>query len=170
MHVIGLPKGAQPLPPSPDSPESLDPVEPIDPKIFPFDLYDQFVDRVDLPPCPEVFEGALVASQELICHADRNTSPTRYRRWGNSLNVSDRHGIWAGPKWHLDVREYHGRWFIRRQHADIGNWFAQDLSFVFGPSLFCAPNWEAAKRLAVFFHFTPIEAAGGVGWTTQLNE
>jgi hypothetical protein len=175
MHAIGLPKRLQPLPPTAHSLEVLDPVEPIDPKVLPFDVYDQFVDRADLPPCLEKYQGAFLASQELVRHADRNTSPTRYRRWGKQLYADpsrypETHGIWAGPKWHLTVEERHGLWFITRQHASVRNWYVQGLSFVLGPSLFCARSSEAAKRLAVFFHFAPVEAAGGVLWMKQTDE
>jgi len=174
MHAIGLPKRLQPLPPTAHSLEVLDPVEPIDPKVLPFDVYDQFVDRADLLPCLEKYQGTLLASEELVRHADRNTSPTRFRRWGKALyaypsRYPETHGIWAGPKWHLTVREFHNLWLIQRQRVGR-NWYAQDLSFVLGPSLFCARSSKAAKRLAVFFHFTPVEAAGGILWLTQTNE
>lgn len=175
MHVIGLPKRVQPLPPTAHSLEVLAPVEPIEPKVLPFDVYDQFVDRPDLLPWSGRYQGALLASQELVHHADRNTSPTRHRCWGKEIYADpsrypEAHGIWADTKWHLVVREHHKLWFIYRQHTKAGDWYEQDLSFVLGPSLFCASSLEAAKRLAVFFQFTPAEAAGGILWTTQTDE
>ena len=108
----------------------------------------------------------MLASRKLACHADRNTPPTRYRRWSKDRCVDpslypETHGILVG-KWKLVVWEHSNRWFIKRSVCIRRDVLVQELVFVLGPSLVCARTSEAAKRIAVYFHLTPIEAGGRI--------
>jgi hypothetical protein len=129
------------------------------------------VDRNDLdwpswlmPSAP----AALVASDELVRQATVNDPLTgRPRRWHYRV-IQGKGSEWFRyePNHTLTVSRIGRWWFIRRVICSNPRRLKlQSLAFVFGPAPLCADNLKAAKRLAEYYHFVPVEAAGGLVWT-----
>ena len=140
-------------------------IEPLELPTLPQHLFDRVIERTELPKCFPWAAGALVASEEWIRHADENTPPTRYRRWPR-YPPSQEECIWVERRWKLSwklsVWPHQGLWFIMRH--GFRPRLTHVLCFLFGPSIICAPNCAAAKRLAVYHHLIPGDRGGGMLW------
>ena len=59
----------------------------------------------------------------------------------------------------------HKKWWLMRRHVSEPNYIrVEALAFVFGPAPICTDSLDAAKKLAVYYHFLPIQAACGMKW------
>lgn len=148
--------------------DAVGPLDAIISHKLPLHLFDDVIDRTELPDYLPEAQGGLLARQELACHADRNTPPTRHRRWSKDRYQDpslypETHSISVG-KWKLVVWKHSNRWFIKRSVYIRRDVIVQELALALGPSLVCARTSEEAKRIAVYFHLTPIEAGGGMIW------
>jgi hypothetical protein len=132
-------------------------------------LFDEVVERVNLPETIQWALGGVIATDELALYADKNTPPARYRRWGTPGHPPNTPKIYAMyvDKWCCAVWQYQGLWFIQRDRRWRDQMWCQALSFPIAQSILCARSLGAAKRLAVFYSLTEVEKAGGIGWTTS---
>jgi len=112
--------------------------------------------------------GVQVASKQLIRHATSNC-PAINQRW--RIGRDGTHCIKIG-EWEISLLAQGKWWFILRTSADLCLGLETLAFFSFGsaPAPICTDNLEGAKKLAVYYHFLPVEKAGGIVWKDPDDE
>jgi len=136
----------------------------------PSKLFDAALDRTDfhLPALMPSAPGAVVASEQLVHHATSGCPQiSPYRRW----NVQE---TAVGVGFHgIRIQTYRkiflmpvGKWWFIVRDLDLRSHGVrmETLASIQGPAPIFAEDVEAAKKLAIYYYFLPIEKTDRIFW------